>query len=169
MLQRPDYGDQDTTYLLKGLDLVCRFRSMFLEPDSDFLGQNVLLTDIHRLPGVASRLLKELDLLHRDAQEAGLERPGMWTKYVDFDHIKTIAGAYRPCEAKLREIIPEVIAGKGEPALLEPLAKEMSEVLTAMQMVVRPENGLLLREMAAKLNQIVECQDQSHAERQSLT
>ncbi len=106
MLQRKDYGDQDTTYLLKGLELVCRFRSMFLEPGSEFLGKNVLLTDSRRLPGVASRLSKELDLLHRDAQEAGLERPGMWTKYVDFDHIRAIAGAYRPCEAKLREIIP---------------------------------------------------------------
>jgi hypothetical protein len=167
MLQRADYGDKDTTYLLKGLDLVCRFRSMFLEPDSDFLGQNVLLTDIHRLPGIASRLLKELDLLHRDAQEAGLDRPGMWTKYVNFDHIKAIAEAYRPCEMRLREIIPRVMAVKGDPPLLEPLGKEMSEVLTAMQTVVRPENGLLLREMAAKLNQIVEDQDQSHAERQS--
>jgi hypothetical protein len=168
MLQHPDYGDQDTTCLLKGLDLVCRFRSIFLEPDSDFLGQNVLFTDVHRLPVVAGSLLKELNLLHRDAQEAGLERPGVWTKYVNFDHIKAIAGAYRPCEAKLREIIPKVMAVKGEPALLEPLGKEMSEVLTAMQKVVRPENGLLLREMAAKLNQIVECQDQSHAERQLL-
>jgi hypothetical protein len=170
MLQRDDYGDQDTTSLLKGLELVCRFRSMFLEPDSDFLGENVRLTQIHKLPELANRLLKELNLLHRDVQEAGLDRPGKWTKYVDFAHLKAIAAAFRPCESKLREIIPKVMAGRGQAqALLEPLGEQMSEVLTAMQAVVRPANGMLLREMAAKLNQVVEYQDQNHAEQQSQT
>jgi hypothetical protein len=161
MLQRADYGDQDTTCLLKGLQLVCRFRSMFLEPDSDFLGQNILLTNIHGLPDLSNRMLKELNLLHRDAQEAGLDKPGMWAKYVNFDHIKTIAEAYRPCDIKLREIIPKITSARGQSALLESYRKEMSEVLTSMETVVRPENGLLLKEMAAELNRIVEHQDQS--------
>jgi hypothetical protein len=151
MLERADYGDQDTTYLLRGLELVCRFRSMFLENDSDFLGANVSLTDAQQLPIVASKLLKELNLLRRDAQEAELDRPGTWTKYVDFGHIKAIAEAYRPCESKLREIIPKIMAAKAQPELLEPLGKEMAEVLTKMEEAVRPENGLLLREMAAEL------------------
>ena len=77
MLRRPDYGDRDTTYLLKGLELSCRFRSIFLEPESDFLGKNVDLTPFQRLPQIASSLLRELNLLHRDAQEAGLDRPGI--------------------------------------------------------------------------------------------
>jgi hypothetical protein len=167
LLQRADYGDKDTTYLLKGLDLVCRFRSMFLESDSDFLGSNVSLTEINKLPDLASRLSKELTLLHRDAQEAGLDRPGMWTRYVDYAHMQTIAETYRPCESKLREIIPKIMAVKGQPALLRPLSKEISEVLTSMQEVVRPENALLLRQMASKLNKIVEHQDQAIAEPRS--
>jgi len=127
MLERADYGDHDTTFLLKGLELVCRFRSIFLEGRSDFLGENVFLTDPHRLPELANRLLKELNLMHRDAQDAGLDRPGMWTNWVNFAHIRAIAEAYRPCELKLREIIPKVMAAKGQPALLEPLRKEMSD------------------------------------------
>jgi len=50
MLPRAEYGDQDTTDLLKGLELVCRFRAMFLEPRSDFFGESVRLTDPHKLP-----------------------------------------------------------------------------------------------------------------------
>jgi hypothetical protein len=161
MLQRAEYGDEDTTCLLKGLELVCRFRSMFLEPDSDFRGENVLLTQLTKLPELAGRLLKELNLMHRDVQEAGLDKPGMWTKYVNFEHFRTIAQAYRPCEAKLRTIIPKVIALKAQPALLDPLAKEMADSLTTMEAAVRPENALLLREMSAKLNKIVERQDQA--------
>ena len=57
------------------------------------------------------------------------------------------------------------MAGKANPVLLEPLGKEMAEVLTVMEAAVRPENGLLLREMAAELNKIVEHQDQATAAR----
>ena len=169
MLQREDYGDEDTTHLLKGLELVCRFRSMFLEPNSDFLGENILLTEPHRLPEIATRLLKELNFMHRDAQEAGLDRPGMWIPYVNFDHFKAIADAYRPAEANLRKIIPKINALKSQPALLEPLGKELSDVLMNMQKAVRPENAVLLREMAAKLNKIVEYQDEASATRQSVS
>ncbi len=159
VLQREDYGDQDTTYLLKGLELVCHFRSAFLEPSSDFLGENIGLIHLDQLPKLAAKLLKELHLLHRDAQDAGLDRPGMWANYVTFDHIKRITDAYRPCESKLREIISKIMAAKGQAMLLQPLGKEMAEVLTAMEKVVRPENTLLLQEMATQLNKVVERQD----------
>ena len=165
MLQRAEYGDQSTTDLLKGLELVCRFRSMFLEEGSDFLGENLALTDLHKLPEVASRLLRELNLLHRDAQEAVLDRPGKWTKYVDFEHIRLIAESYQPCESKLRAIVPKVMAVKGELALIKPLREEMAAVLTGMEKAVRPENTLLIREMVAALNKVVEHQEQSSSAR----
>lgn len=160
VLQRDDHGDDDTTYLLKGLELVCRFRSAFLEPSSQFLGETIGLTSVDQLPQTALKLLKELNFLHRDAQEAGLDRPGMWARWVTIDHIKTIADAYRPCELKLRETISKITAARGQGALLQPLANEMAEALMAMEKVVRPENALLLHEMATELNKVVEKQDQ---------
>lgn len=160
VLQRDDHGDDDTTYLLKGLELVCRFRSAFLEPSSQFLGETIGLTSVDQLPQTALKLLKELNFLHRDAQEAGLDRPGMWARWVTIDHIKTIADAYRPCELKLRETISKITAARGQGALLQPLANEMAEALMAMEKVVRPENALLLHEMATELNKVVERQDQ---------
>lgn len=163
MLERADYGDAGTTDLLKGLELVCRFRSAFLEAKSPFLGQNVALTSFHALPELAAALLKELNLLHRDAQAAGLDRPAMWREYVNFDQIKAIADAYRPCDSKLREIIPKIMTGKSNRELLESLGKEMEDVLTAMEKAVRPPNALLLRQMATKLNAIVEDQDRAKA------
>jgi hypothetical protein len=162
-LQRPDHGDQDTTYLLKGMELVCRFRSAFLESNSEFLGQNILVMGILKVPEVAKSLLKELNLLHRDAQEARLDMPGMWAKWVNFDHLKTIADAYRPCETKLREIIPKIMAAKANPSVLEPLRNEIAEELIRMENVLRPENALLLHEMSAELNKIVQKQDNADA------
>jgi hypothetical protein len=159
MLPRTDYGDRDTTFLLKGLELVCRFRSMFLEKESDFRGEVVGLTDPVKLPQLASSLLRELNLMHRDAQDAGVDRPGVWTQYVDIEHLKALAEAYRPCEVKLREVIGEVMSAKGDDKALKSLRDEMAETLTRMETAVRPANALLLREMASKLSRTVELQD----------
>jgi len=159
VLRRPEHGDEDTTSLLKGLELVSRFRSMFLEAGSDFLGENIRLTQVHNLPELGARLLTELNLLNRDAQEAGLDRPGKWTTYVDVNHLKAIADAYQPCESELRQLIPRIIAARGQAPELEPLREKLAVALTAMETAVRPENRLLLQQMAAKLNQIVEAQD----------
>lgn len=167
MVPRPDHGDRDSTSLLKGLELVCRFRFMFLERESDFRGENVALMEVQRLPVLASSLLGELNLMHKDSQEAMLDKPGWWTKYVDVEHLQAIERAYTPAEAKLRVIIPKVMAAIGQSALLTPLRDEMTEVLTAMERTVRPENALLLREMTAQLDKIFLMQDQSGAERQT--
>jgi hypothetical protein len=156
MLHRADYGDQVTSYLLKGLDLVCRFRFMFLETDSEFSGDNISVTDPNRLPELATRLLKELNLLRKDARDAGMDEPKMWRNFVTWDHIKAMTQAYRPREMKIREIIPKIAAAKGQPVVLAQLSKELAAVLTEMEEAVRPENATLLREMARKLERIVE-------------
>jgi hypothetical protein len=161
VLQREDQGDADTTYLLKGLELVCRFRSAFLERTSKFLGDNVGLVQPAHLPKLASELLKELNFLHRDAQEAGMDEPGTLAKYVDLDHIRTIAEAYRPAESKLREVISKIMGARGQVAILKPLGDQMAQILTEMEKVVRPENALLLGEMVTQLGKVVKQQDQS--------
>ena len=76
-----------------------------------------------------------------------------------------MADAYRPCESKLREIIPKLVAAKGKPEVIEPLRNEMAEALMRMEKVLRPENALLLHEMSAELNRIVQDQDKADASR----
>src|SRR5271166_5224044 len=51
-LKREEYGDRNTTLLLKGLELVCRYRFLFLERDSKFSADNVLITRAERLPEI---------------------------------------------------------------------------------------------------------------------
>jgi hypothetical protein len=148
MLHRMDYGDQSTSFLLKGLELVCRFRFMFLETDSEFSSQNVLATNSNRLPDLASRLLKELNLLQKDSRDAGLDEPKVWRNFVTWDHIRKMGEEYRPRELKVREIIPKIIEARGQAALLTPLSKDLSAVLEEMENAIRPENALLIREMA---------------------
>ena len=165
-LRRDEYGDTSTTVLLRGLELVCRFRSAFLETSSYFLAENVGLISLEQLPILAGKLSKELNLLHRDSQEAGLNRPGALAGYVAFDHIRIITDAFRPCEAKLRDIIARITSARGQTNVLEPLRNEMANALMSMQKVVRPENSLLLHQMAKRLDQIIEQQDTAGASTQ---
>jgi TIR domain len=156
LLHRPDYGDESTSILLKGLELVCRFRFMFLETDSEFSSQNILSINIERFSELASRLLKELNLLRKDSRDAGLDEPRIWRKFVTWDHIKTMSAEYRPRELRLREIVARIAAAKGQPNALAPLREELSRVLEEMENGIRPENTLLMREMARKLEEIAE-------------
>jgi hypothetical protein len=156
LLHRPDYGDESTSNLLKGLELVCRFRFMFLETDSEYSSQNILSSHIERLPELSSRLLKELNLLRKDARDAGMDEPKVWRKFVTWEHIKKMSAEYRPREMKLREIISRITAAKGQTIALTPLREELSVVLEEMENGIRPENTLLMREMARKLGEIAE-------------
>jgi hypothetical protein len=155
ILNRSEYGDEATSYLLKGLELVCRFRFAFLETDSEFSSQNVLIGNIERLPGVAAKLLTELNLLRKDAREAGMDDPKIWRNFVTWDHINKMATEYRPREMKVREIVSKIVAAKGQAAVLTPLRQELSEVLKELENGIRPENALLMREMARKLEAMV--------------
>jgi hypothetical protein len=153
-LNRAEFGDQSTTDLLKGLEMVCRFRFMFLETNSEFSGQNILANSIERLPELASSLLKELTFLRKDARDAGLDDPKIWRNFVTWEHIQKMTAEYRPKEQKLREIIAKIGPSKGQPDGLTPLRQELSAVLEEMENAIRPENTLLLQEMARTLEKI---------------
>lgn len=150
-VNRADYGDSATTILLKGLQLVCRFRFLFLEVDSEFSAENIMASRVERLPDVATRLLKELNFLRKDAQDAGLDVAVVWRKFVTWDHINKMSDAFQTSETKLRVTIRDIIHAREQLSALIPLQRQLSSTLGEMEKAVRPENSLLLQEMAEKL------------------
>jgi hypothetical protein len=101
--------------------------------------------------------------LRKDARDAGMDQPKIWRKFVTWDHITKMSAAYRPREQKLRDIIARIAATKGNPPGLTPLRQELSCVLEEMENGIRPENTLLMREMARKLEAIAEDEDSQRA------
>ena len=157
-LQRPEYGDTDTTLLLKGLELVCRFRFMFLEEPSQFSAGNILANPPDLFQELVGRLLKELNLLRKDSRDVGLDDPTKWRRFVSWDVIQTMGKEYRPREDNIRLIIGRISEVKGKTDLVVPLQRELSNALGEMEEKVLPLNTLLLRQMAAKLRDLVpEC------------
>ncbi len=155
MLSRPDYGDESTTLLLKGLELVCRFRFMFLEDASPFSGGVLLVTPPERIVEIASRLLKELNLLGKDSRDAGLDDPAKWRNFVTWEVLLEMAKEYRPREIQMRGKIGQIVQSKGNFESITSMQKELAAILNELQEKVRPLNTLLLKEMTRKLDELV--------------
>ena len=158
-LRRTEYGDQATTLLLKGLELVCRFRFLFLEEDSEFSYQNVQLTRPDQMTEIASHLQKELNLLRKDSQDAGMEQPKVWKRFVTWEHIEKMVADYRPREASIRKAINHILEARSQQEQIIELRQELSGLLKDLAQTIKPENTLLLHEMAARLQEITAKQE----------
>ncbi len=153
-LQRSDYGNKDTTLLLKGLELVCRFRFLFLEKDSEFFYMNVQLRRPEQIVEITNQLQRELLLLRKDSRDAGLEHTNVWSRFVTWEHLEKMASVFRPLESKIQSVIGEILRAKGDESRLIELRQELSALLKELEENIRPENTLLLHEMATKLEEI---------------
>jgi hypothetical protein len=154
-LNRQEYGDRSTTLLLKGLELVCRYRFMFLERDSKFSADNLLITRPDRLPTLAGELVRELNLMRKDSLNAGLDQPAVWANFVDWSNIHEMAKEYEPAEETIRTLIDKVLQSGNTPEALKALQQQLSDAVRQLAMATEPQNTLLIKSMAQKLETLI--------------
>ena len=153
-LKRADFGDPKTTLLVKGLDLVCRFRSLFLEKDSKFstVGATLTMADVTKkfvIQEFASSLERELNLLHRDALEARLDDPTVWLGLVDPKLLVESSNAWLALESRIREVL--IQARRSERVAIEKCRETLITVLKDVGTIMRPMNSAIIAEMADQL------------------
>jgi TIR domain len=155
-LRQNEYGDEGTTLLLKGLELICRYRFMFLESSSEFSSQNIALTAVDHIPDRAAKLLRELELMRTNSQNARLDQPAVWMKFVEYNDIQKMVAVYRPAEPRLRELIAQILAKKGDRDALAQLGDQLSKEIGSLAEETRPLNTLLIKAMSSKLQALVD-------------
>lgn len=154
-LRRDEFGEPKTTTLIKGLDLACRFRSLFLEQGSKFssVGTTLAMADLTKKFAIrefASSMERELNLLHRDALEARLDDPAVWLGLVDSKVLLESSQAWLPLESRIREVLTET--RPSEPAATETKCRDaLITVLKDVETMMRPLNSAIIAEMADKL------------------
>jgi hypothetical protein len=158
-MRRTDFGDRETTILFKGLELLCRFRFMFLERNSEFSSMSLRVTSPASFQEIARHMERELNLLRRDALEVGLDKANVWSEFVDWERLQEMSQVWRPLEMRLRDTLSRIRDARTEEfeSLREPLVKVVRELETAM----RPLNSGAICEMTEKLK--VRCADQQVA------
>jgi hypothetical protein len=155
-LQREEYGDKNTTLLLKGLELICRYRFLFLESDSKFSGDNILITRPDRLADMAAELLRELNLMRKDSLNSGLDQPTVWANFVDWSNIHQMASDYEPAEQNIRKLISDILKVRHKPDEQVRLRQELSSAVKKLSAATEPQNSLLIKTMSQQLQSLVE-------------
>jgi hypothetical protein len=148
-LKRRDFGDRKTTLLLKGLELFCRFRFMFLEQTSEFSRFGV--KSAKSLPEFARHLESELNLLRRDSMELSLDKPHEIAALVNWDLLEKMIAVWRPLEVKLRGVIGQI--RNADEAAMEELRASLVDVMHELEESVLPLNIDAVTEMAERLKQ----------------
>jgi hypothetical protein len=165
--RRMDYGNPRTSLLLKALQLVSRFRFLFLEEESEFHYVNIQLVNVDQLLELARRVVGELDLLTSDMHVANLQLPGTWGQFVPVEMIVEMSAVWGPLDADLRRIYDE-ISSIGRPAglaadggaaskqrvALSKARAEMGEKLKEIREKTIGHNAALLKSMAEKLTEL---------------
>ena len=160
---RRRFGDPQTTLLFEGLELACRFRSLFLERNSEFSSAAWKLARPEALKEFASSMERELNLLRRDALDAGIDNPGQWVGLVDPDLLVPVSEAWRPLELRLHETLKQLrksaetretaerIQAAGPIEDVESYRESLVSVLREMETTMRPLNANIIAAMAEKL------------------
>jgi hypothetical protein len=153
-LRRVESGDPKTTLLVKGLDLVCHFRSLFLEPNSKFssVGATLAMADTTKKSATrdfARSVERELNLIHRDVLEARLDEPAVWLGMVDAKVLLESSTAWLPLESRSREVLAQV--RQCEPVAMENCRETLVAVLKDFETTMRPLNSAIIAEMVDKL------------------
>jgi hypothetical protein len=148
-LRRQEFGDPTTTRLLKGLELVCRFRSLFLEQQSEYSTTVSKVVKPEDVKKFAASLERELNLMRRDALEAELDNPSVWLGLIDPDLLLRLSETWRPLESKIREAIANI--RRSGTAIVEDDRTELTTTLEELEATMKPLNTEMIAEMADRL------------------
>ncbi len=148
-LKRGDFGDRSTTVIFKGLELLCRFRSLFLEKNSEFSSLSFQVVNIGSFRSLARNMERELNLLRRDALETGLDRANVWAEFVDWSRLAKMAELWRPLESQIRATLAVIRSQDDES--LEAYRPKLVASLKETEESMRSINAETIAEMTEKL------------------
>jgi TIR domain len=156
------YGNEDTTQVLKGLEIICRYRFMFLEKTSKFAWYNIVLAAPDQAQSDAYELRRELDLMRRDALRAGLDRPATWVPYMDVGELQKMGEIYPPAEEKMRDLITAILQAPS-PDQIKDLQKQLSDQIRQVAAITEPINANLIIAMSQSLQSLIKQERESQA------
>jgi hypothetical protein len=156
-LRPRDYGDEQTSLVLKGLDLSCRFRFLFLENGSIFSHMNIRMVSPTEFHTLVRDLERELNLLRRDAIEVGLDKPHIWAHFVAWDNLQKMSAEWRPLEARIRDCCAQIRAVKENSEVPPELRESLASAAEQLEVTIRPLNTRMICALTDTLKNLCSC------------
>ena len=122
LFKREDYGDRKTTTYLNAVAMGCRYRSLFLEPNSLFAPQWMKPLSGNKLRNQVIKMIRELDLVHQEAIRCKLNANEAIAEVYGTDGAEFLARAFADwfrTEKALRIQAAAVVRCKDDNALSE--------------------------------------------------
>ena len=156
-LRRKEFGDTDTSLALKGLELCCRFRFLFLEKASEFSQMSIRMGSASAIRDTVRNLERELNLFRRDALEAGLDKPSVWLGFVDCEILQRMGEEWRPLEVKIRECCAKIRETKENSDAMAGLREALANTMEQMQAQIQSLNTQLICGLTDTLKRLCSC------------
>jgi len=156
-LRPRDFGDASTTLVLKGLELSCRFRFLFLERNSEFAQMNIRIALPNRVPELGRSIERELNLLRRDSIEMGLDKANIWADFVDWQYLQKMSEVWRPLEAKIRDLCVQIRGVKEDSEEIPALRDSLADAIKELEAGVQPLNTQLICALTDSLKRFCGC------------
>jgi hypothetical protein len=156
-LRPRDFGDASTTLVLKGLELSCRFRFLFLEKNSEFSHMNIRIAMPNRLHELGRSMERELNLFRRDAIEMGLDKPNVWADFIDWQYLQKMSEGWRPRETAIRDICIKIREAKEDSEEIPKLRELLADTVEQLETTIRPLNTQLICGLTDSLKKFCSC------------
>ncbi len=156
-LRSRDFGDQSTTLVLKGLELSCRFRFLFLEKNSEFSHMNIRIAVLNRVHELGRSIERELNLFRRDAIEMGLDKANIWADFIDWQYLQKMSEEWRPLESKIRDICVQIRGAKEDSEEIPGLRDSLADTVEQLETAIRPLNTQMICGLTDSLKKLCSC------------
>jgi hypothetical protein len=110
LLRPKDYGDPQTSALLRALQVSLGYRFMFLEATSPFSPTIMRATQLADFQSAVSTMQNSLNLLLQAADDSGLGNPGMVVSLLGVDGIEDVYASWDAEKKKLNDAVERILA-----------------------------------------------------------
>jgi hypothetical protein len=153
--RRSDFGNETSTKLLKALGLCCRFRFMFFEFRSEFSPEVLTLhINPYEIRESTRKLLRELNLIQRDAMEAQLNSAIDWLDLVERKDLEEMQRLYAPIDVKIRRAADAVLSASDDAIL--PAHQAMIAAISELSGAFAERNAQLVKRLGLAVSTIPE-------------
>jgi hypothetical protein len=156
-LKPREFGDASTTLVLKGLQLCCRFRFLFLETNSEYSHMNIRLNVPNKFQELGRGIERELNLLRRDSVDMGLDKANIWANFVDWECLQKMSEQWIPLEDKIRDICVQIRGVKEGSDEVPKLRESLADTIKEMESAILPLNTQLICGLTNSLKRFCSC------------
>lgn len=150
-------GDERSTKVLRGIEILCRFRFAFLEDQSIYSPANIRLApSIEKLRSIVSCILTEIDVLDHDLAVAGLHNPSDWNEFTAYSTLIEMGKAWQKVQKSIRVKAGELLAKPQHEAAneLEQLNQMIAHEVDGIRSEISDYNRMLIENLCEALQRI---------------